>query len=144
MMKTGRAGLLPAIFTAAAFLVSATAYGADDSAAKKDACTAEKKDENDRTVRLTGSINVENAIKVIDQLRALSKKDPKAPIELRINSPGGDVGQSLAILDVINSLPNRVDTVCEGYAVSAGAFILAANERKRQQESLSPLYHHVS
>src|SRR5688572_23166346 len=37
-----------------------------------------------RTIRLTGPINTKTAIEVIEKLLELSRKDPKADIELRI------------------------------------------------------------
>jgi len=80
----------------------------------------------DRTIRLTGSINKATAVAVIDKMLELSKEDPRADIELRINSPGGVVSDGLAILDVMKSLPNDVRTVCEGEAQSMAAFILSA------------------
>ena len=85
-----------------------------------------------RTIRLTGTINTKTAIEVIEKMLELSRKDPKADIELRINSGGGEVNAGFAIYDVMKSLPNDVRTVCEGNAQSMAAFLLSAGTQGKR------------
>lgn len=99
-----------------------------------------------RTIRLTGTINTKTAIEVIEKLLELSRKDPKADIELRINSGGGEVSAGFAIYDVMKSLPNDVRTVCEGNAQSMAAFLLSAGTpgKRFAYPSCEIMYHQPS
>ena len=60
------------------------------------------------------------------QLLLLSAEDPRADINLWINSPGGSVSAMLAIHDVMRLIPNDVSTLAMGMAASAGQFLLSA------------------
>ena len=62
---------------------------------------------------------------VIAQLLFLEKQDPKAPITLYVNSPGGHVTAGLAIYDTMQSIKPDVITVAVGLAASMGSIILA-------------------
>ncbi|MCD8498345.1 MAG: ATP-dependent Clp protease proteolytic subunit [Alphaproteobacteria bacterium] len=83
-------------------------------------------EENKWTVRLTGAIDRDSAIRVINQLKALSAKDPHHEITLRINSAGGGVVAGFSIYDVMQRLPNDIRTVCEGEAQSMAFVLLSA------------------
>jgi ATP-dependent Clp protease protease subunit len=86
----------------------------------------------DRIVFLGGGIDDDVANLVIAQLLFLEAEDPKKPISLYINSPGGSVTAGLAILDTMNHVKPEVATVCVGIAASAAAVILAAGERGKR------------
>lgn len=50
-------------------------------------------------------------------------------ISLRINSPGGDVGEALAIYNLLSERRSKLTTYIDGYALSAASFIgLAAKK----------------
>lgn len=51
--------------------------------------------------------------------------DPNRPIMLYIDSPGGEVSAMNAILNAMDSIPNKIVTICMGRAYSAAAVILA-------------------
>lgn len=85
-----------------------------------------------RTIRLTGAINTETAVAIIQKMMELSQKDPVADIELRINSGGGEVDAGLAIYDVMRSLPNDIRTVCEGNAQSMAAILLSGGTQGKR------------
>jgi ATP-dependent Clp protease protease subunit len=135
-MKTGKRAvrLLQAFAQASALGLALTFTGAGMAGASPAADTPPAPDSistqtgaaanEDRTIRLSGEINTDNALAVIDRLRALSAADPRAEIVLRIDSPGGDVNQGLAIADAMASIPNDIRTVCEGEADSMAAFLL--------------------
>jgi ATP-dependent Clp protease protease subunit len=100
----------------------------------------------DRTVRLYGPLNQANALQIIEKMKFLSNQDPDSDIRLLINSPGGDMYSAFAIYDVMQSLPNDIETVCEGMAMSAGAFLLTAGtEGKRlAYPNCTIMYHQPS
>lgn len=56
---------------------------------------------------------------VVDTLRGLDVDH----IAVKINSPGGDVFDGIAIMNILKSHPARVITVVEGLAASAASFI---------------------
>ena len=63
---------------------------------------------------------------IIAQLLFLESEDPKKDITLYINSPGGSVTATMAIIDTMNYVRADVSTVCVGMAASGAAVILAA------------------
>ena len=66
------------------------------------------------------------ANRLCGQLLLLSAEDPRAPISLYINSPGGSVSAGLAIYDTMRLIPNEVSTLALGLAGSMGQFLLTA------------------
>lgn len=59
------------------------------------------------------------ASSVVSELRALDADE----ITVRVNSPGGDVYEGLAIMNALRSHPATVTAVVEGLAASAASFI---------------------
>lgn len=82
----------------------------------------------DRIIFLAGQINDNTANIVIAQLLFLESENPKKDISLYINSPGGSVTATLAMLDTINHIKPDVSTVCVGVAASGGAVLLSAGK----------------
>ena len=78
----------------------------------------------DRIVFLGEAIDSAVANTVIAQLLFLEKQDPKAPITLYINSPGGHVTAWLAIYDTMQYISCPVHTVSVGLSASMGSIIL--------------------
>ena len=64
---------------------------------------------NDRIVFLGEDVNSHTANLVVAQLLYLAHEDPKKPIKLYINSPGGSVYDGLAIIDTMNFIEPDVD-----------------------------------
>lgn len=79
----------------------------------------------DRVIFLGDAIDSTVANTVIAQLLFLEKQDPKAPITIYVNSPGGHVTAGLAIYDVMQYVQCDIITVCIGLAASMGSIILA-------------------
>ena len=79
----------------------------------------------DRIIFLGDAIDSAVANTVIAQFLYLEKVDPKAPITLYVNSPGGHVTAGLAIYDTMQHIKPDVITVCVGLAASMGSIILA-------------------
>jgi ATP-dependent Clp protease protease subunit len=67
--------------------------------------------------------NIMYAVRII--LRYRTEEDKDRPITISLNSPGGDIFEMNGIIDYIQSLPFKVNVVCRGQAISAGAWILA-------------------
>lgn len=53
----------------------------------------------------------------------LKKADPRYPILVRINSPGGDVFEAVAIHTLLSQWPAGVDVTIDGLAASAASYI---------------------
>lgn len=80
----------------------------------------------DRIVFLGTQVDEQSANLVIAQLLFLEGEDPDKPINLYINSPGGDMTAYFAIHDTMQFLHAPVSTLCVGQAASAAAVLLAA------------------
>jgi ATP-dependent Clp protease protease subunit len=80
----------------------------------------------ERIVFLGRPIDDDVANLIIAQLLHLEGEDQDRPINLYINSPGGDVLGLLGIYDAIQFLGPPVHTVCVGQAASAAAVLLAS------------------
>jgi ATP-dependent Clp protease protease subunit len=81
---------------------------------------------------LGGPIDDHMANIVIAQLLFLQSEDPKKDISLYVNSPGGSVSSTLAIVDTMNHIKNDVSTVCVGIAASGAAIILGAGKKGKR------------
>lgn len=86
----------------------------------------------DRIIFLGGAIDDGVANTVIAQLLFLESEDPTKEINMYINSPGGSVTSTLAIIDTMNHIKSEVSTVCVGMAASGGAWVLSAGERGKR------------
>lgn len=83
-------------------------------------------------VFLGGPIDDTVANLVIAQLLFLQSEDPKKEISMYINSPGGSVTSTLAIIDTMNYIKNDVSTVCVGIAASGAALVLSAGTKGKR------------
>ncbi|MDB5253968.1 MAG: clpP [Parcubacteria group bacterium] len=86
----------------------------------------------ERIIFLTGPIDDDVANIVIAQLLFLQSEDAKKDISLYINSPGGSVTSTLAMIDTMNHIKPDVSTVCVGLAASGGAWLLAAGKKGKR------------
>ena len=85
----------------------------------------------DRSVFLTGEINMESAMSILSQLKYLAKESDEE-INLYINSGGGEVTAGLLIYDVIQQIKVPVNMYCTGIAASMAAVILAGGQEGRR------------
>lgn len=86
----------------------------------------------ERIVFLTGVIEDHIANLVVAQLLFLEAEDPKKDIYLYINSPGGSVTATLAMIDTMNHIKPDVATVCVGMAASGGALLLSQGTKGKR------------
>ncbi len=80
----------------------------------------------ERIIFLGSAIDSEVANVVTAQLLLLDSQSSEQPINLFINSPGGEVYAGMAIYDVMQFISAPVHTNCVGIAMSMGSLILTA------------------
>jgi ATP-dependent Clp protease protease subunit len=81
---------------------------------------------------LGGPIDDHTANLIIAQLLFLQSEDPKKEIALYINSPGGSVTATLAIIDTMQHIKNDISTVCVGIAASGAALVLSSGTKGKR------------
>lgn len=86
----------------------------------------------DRIIFLGGVIEDTMANLIIAQLLFLQSEDPKKDISIYINSPGGSVTSTLAIIDTMKFIKPNVATYCVGIAASGAAIVLSAGEKGKR------------
>ena len=86
----------------------------------------------DRIVLLTEEVNDQSSSIICAELLYLASMDPKADIQLYINSPGGSVSAGLAIYDTMQYIEPNVSTICMGIAASMGAFLLSSGAKGKR------------
>lgn len=86
----------------------------------------------DRIIFLGSTITDEVANLVVAQMLYLWAEDPKAAIQLYVNSPGGSVTAGLAIYDTMQYVSCDVATYCIGQAASMAAVLLAAGTKGKR------------
>ncbi len=103
-------------------------------------------DFKDSIIFLNDEINQHTLTDLIIRTRNLlqNRKDKTAPINLMINSPGGDVHEMFAIIDYMESLDVKVNTICRGKAFSAAAVILTCGTGTRMMSKRSTMMFHQS
>ena len=79
-----------------------------------------------RVVFLIGEINYASASRVMMQMLYLENQKRSQDINFYINTPGGNVDDTLAIYDTMQFISSEVATYCIGRAYSGGAVLLAA------------------
>jgi len=86
----------------------------------------------ERIVFLAGPIDDNVANIVIAQLLFLESEDAKKDIFLYINSPGGSVTSTMAIVDTMNHVRPDISTFCVGLAASGAAIIMSAGKKGKR------------
>lgn len=85
-----------------------------------------------RVIFLVGEIHHGSAMGVVMRLLYLESQKPGQDINLYINSPGGSVDDTLAMIDTMNHISSSVSTYCIGHAMSGGALTLAAGTKGKR------------
>lgn len=85
-----------------------------------------------RIVFLVGEINHASAARVMMQLLYLENQKRGQDINLYINSPGGAVDDTLALVDTMNFMSSEIATYCIGRAYSGGAVLLASGQKGKR------------
>ena len=82
-----------------------------------------------RIVFLGTPINAQIANLIVAQLLYLNSEDPESPIQMYINSPGGEIYAGLAIYDTMQMLSNPIRTIAVGVTASFGTVLLTAGTK---------------
>lgn len=83
----------------------------------------------ERIIFITGQVHDGMASLITAQLLFLEAENPKKPISMYINSPGGVVTSGLAMYDTMQYVKPEIATVCVGQAASMGSFLLTAGTK---------------
>lgn len=86
----------------------------------------------ERIVFLGTPINDQVANVIVAQLLFLNREDPDKPINLYINSPGGEIYPGLAIYDTMQMIEAPVSTIAVGWTASLGTLLLTAGSKGRR------------
>lgn len=96
----------------------------------------------DRKVFVEGEINQEKACTFVKQILLLGKEDNSKPIDVLINSPGGEISSGLLMYDCIQSCKTPIRMFCMGTAYSMGALLFASGNHGRYMLPHSELMLH--
>lgn len=95
-----------------------------------------------RRVYLFGRLENDITLPIIKKLLKLNKQDPRMPIDLYINSSGGNGYNADAIIAVMHSIEAPVNTICLGHALSGACEILASGTGERVAYEFATLMFH--
>lgn len=95
-----------------------------------------------RKVFIEGEISPESACEFIKQIMVLNEEDSVKPIDVLINSPGGEINSGMVMYDVIQSSKAPIRMFCIGRAYSMGAVLFASGNHGRYMLPHSELMLH--
>ncbi len=78
-----------------------------------------------RKVFIEGEITSETACEFIKKIMVLNAEDSEKPIDVLVNSPGGEINSGMLMYDAIQSSKAPIRMFCIGRAYSMGAVIFA-------------------
>jgi ATP-dependent Clp protease protease subunit len=95
-----------------------------------------------------GEINSESVNELIQVIYDVNEEDEEKtqvePIKLIINSLGGEVYSGLALVDIIDSSPTPIYTICHGSAMSMGLVVFSAGHIRYASKFATFMYHEAS
>jgi ATP-dependent Clp protease protease subunit len=95
-----------------------------------------------------GEIESEYVNSVIQLIYEINEEDGRKtqvePIKLIINSSGGDVYHSFALVDVISNSPTPIYTICHGMVMSAALIVYAAGHKRFASQRATFMYHEIA
>ncbi|MBQ1389209.1 MAG: ATP-dependent Clp protease proteolytic subunit [Clostridia bacterium] len=96
----------------------------------------------ERKIFIEGEIDQAKACDFIKTVLLLCKEDSKKPIDVLINSPGGEISSGLLMYDCIQSCETPIRMFCMGNAYSMGALLFASGNHGRYMLPNSELMLH--
>lgn len=84
----------------------------------------------DRILFLNGVVEENMANHIIATLLWLESQNPKAPINMYVNSPGGSVVAGMAIYDIMMYIQSPITTIVTGQAASMGSLLACAGNKR--------------
>lgn len=85
-----------------------------------------------RTILVAEEVSDELYRKVASSLVVLERIDPKAPITVFVNSPGGSADSGFAIYDLLRFTSCPIRTVANGVVASAAVLIYLGSEKSQR------------
>jgi len=95
-----------------------------------------------RNIFVFGRLENEITLPTIKKLLRFNERDPKKPINMYINSAGGNGYNADGIIAVMHSIEAPVNTICLGHALSGACEILASGTGERVAYEFSTLMFH--
>ena len=100
-------------------------------------------DLDERAIYFNSDIEQGGAVAFLKYIDAIFKySGSEDDITIYINSPGGDVHAILGMVDIIQQLPCKVNTICLGLAASAALILFVSGTGKRTITKNSFLMYH--
>lgn len=84
-----------------------------------------------RKIFIEGEIDSEKACEFVKEVILLNAEDLQKPIDVLINSPGGEINSGMLMYDVIQSSKAPIRMFCIGRAYSMGAVLFACGNHGR-------------
>lgn len=84
-----------------------------------------------RKIFIEGEIDADTACEFVKKVLLLNSKDSQKPIDVLINSPGGEINSGMLIYDVIQASRAPIRMFCNGRAYSMGAVLFASGNHGR-------------
>jgi len=85
-----------------------------------------------RTLLFSSGVSSKSVRDTMDQLLALEADNPKKPITIILNSPGGSVSDGYALVDMIRFIKPQVRMVGSGLVASMGISLLISVEKEHR------------
>lgn len=104
--------------------------------------SADSKLLSQRKVFIEGEISSESACEFIKKILILNEEDTDKPIDVLINSAGGEINSGMAIYDVIQASKAPIRMFCIGRAYSMGAVLFSSGNHGRYMLPHSELMLH--
>lgn len=95
-----------------------------------------------RKVFIEGEINHETACNFMKKIMTLTAEDNRSPIDVLINSPGGEISAGMLMYDIIQASRCPIRMFCIGSAYSMGALLFASGRHGRYMLPNSELMLH--
>lgn len=84
-----------------------------------------------RKIFIEGEIDADTACDFVKKVMYLNSEDTQKPIDVLINSPGGEINSGMLMYDVIQSSKAPIRMFCIGRAYSMGAILFACGNHGR-------------
>lgn len=84
-----------------------------------------------RKIFIEGEINAETACTFLKQVLFLNREDAHKPIDVMVNSCGGEINSGLLMYDIIQSSTAPIRMYCAGRAYSMAAILIACGMHGR-------------
>lgn len=95
-----------------------------------------------RKIFIEGEINYESSCEFVKKILILNKEDCDKPIDVLINSPGGEISSGMLIYDCIQDSKAPIKMYCIGRAYSMAAVLFASGNHGRYMLPHSELMLH--